>query len=233
MRRVLIIITLAAFIVLVVVPPSVAAQEGENDISARFEDVMVLKSRGDYDGAIGELNAIIAEYQSNERALRLAYGYLVAAYHEAGDVEGAERGAMEALERFPDITAGDDITIPPLVDDYYDRLRREMFGSLSIVEPKHAELFLDGNRVGLTPLRRDLVRAGEHDILLVKKGYHHFVKSIVIESDRLHVETIEMKRARTKEWWIKRGAIVALSVVALILLWPDPPQDLSEPPSAP
>ncbi len=224
------------FVVSALGPVPALAQEGEKEISDRFEEMMVLKSRGEYDRAVDELGTIIDEFEGSERVLRLAYSYLVAVYHEANDTDGARRAAKEALERFPDITAGDEITIPPLVDEYYDTLRREMFGSLSITEPQGCDVFLNGDPVGQTPLDLVLVRAGAYDLNLTKNGYHDYAKNIVIEPDRLHVEAIQMKRARTKWWWIARGAVVVTGVVIVaLLLWPPDDQlpELEDPPNPP
>ena len=78
--------------------------------------------------------------------------------------------------------------------------------------------------------------AGAYDLNLTKKGYHDYVKNVVIEPDRLHVEAIQMKRARTKWWWIARGAVVVTGAVIVWLLirdGDDPLPELGDPPNPP
>jgi hypothetical protein len=243
LSSVVVLVTIVAFVVVMVIPVSALAQTstGTNDeeIARRFEQVMVMKSRGDFDQAIDELNAMIKDYEGSEQVLRLAYSYLVATYHEQRDTDGARRVATQALERFPDITAQDIITVPPSVDDYYDTLRHEMFGALHIVEPKGALVFLNNDSVGEseTPLRLGLVRAGEYDLMLTKSGYHDYTERIAIMPDDNLVKTIQMRRARDKKWWLIRVGVVCAAVatgwLVYELLKDDPPDDLGAPPVPP
>jgi hypothetical protein len=232
--------TIVAFVCVAIVPVWTSAQTGagatDEVIARRFEQVMVLKSRGEFDQAIGELTAMIGDYEDSEQVLRLAYSYLVATYHEKGDTDGARRAATEALERYPDISAQDVITVPPSVDTYYETLRREMFGALHIVEPKGALVFLNEKPAGEgeTPLRLALVRVGEYDLLLSKPGYYDYSERIAIQPDDNLVKTIQMKRARDKKWWgIRIGAAAVAGLVAYLLIKDGESDPLPPPPELP
>ncbi len=238
--KTMILITMVAFVGMTLVPPQVFAQADTNtkdeDIARRFEDVMVLKSRGEYDNAIDELHTIMADYEGSERVAQLAYSYLVATYHEKGDTEGARRIAAEALEKYPDLTAREIITVPPSVDEYYDTLRREMFGAIEIVEPEGARAFLDQKSMGdtETPLRLGLVRVGEHDLRLTKPGYHDYTERVAIRPNGNLIKTIQMKRARDRKWWgVRIGVVVVAVVAAYFLFREDTQKDLPAPPAPP
>jgi tetratricopeptide (TPR) repeat protein len=238
-------ITLAAFVVMLLAPLSVSGQtappEQEVDVSARFQEIIVLKAQGDYDRAIEELNRVIAEFAKSDQYVRLAYSHLVATYQEKGDVDGANRVAREALEKYPDILA-QDVMIPSYVNTYYETLRKEMFGRLTIQEPEGCRVFLSGNHVGTTPLQLGLVRVGAYDLVLSKSGYHDYTERIQIESDKTLEKTVSLARVRGKGWWLTRVgagiAVIAATAFGVAASQDEPtptpePEPLSGPPAPP
>lgn len=55
------------------------------------------------------------------------------------------------------------------------------FGSIRIEsQPSGAKVLLDGEYVGITPTKTDLIQFGEHSILLSKRGYNTAIKLIVV-----------------------------------------------------
>ena len=55
------------------------------------------------------------------------------------------------------------------------------FGSISIeTHPKGADILLDGEHIGVTPEKIDLVSFGQHSLLFSKKGYATAIKPIVV-----------------------------------------------------
>ncbi|MFA5031557.1 MAG: TonB-dependent receptor [bacterium] len=64
------------------------------------------------------------------------------------------------------------------------------FGSIQIgTNPSGAEILLDGEYVGNTPTRLDLIPFGEHSILLSKKGYNTAIKLIVLYPGKISTLT--------------------------------------------
>lgn len=62
------------------------------------------------------------------------------------------------------------------------------FGSIKIEsQPKAAEVLLDGEYVGITPIKLDLIQFGEHSILLSKRGYNTAIKLIVVSPSKTSV----------------------------------------------
>ena len=245
--RVITMMTVAAFAAMLLPPLPVSAQAPpptqaqEVDVAARFQEIIVLKAQGQYDQAIDELNKVISEFAKSDQYVRLAYSHLVATYHEKGDVDGANRVAREALEKFPDILASD-IMIPSYVNTYYDTLRKEMFGRLTIQKTEGCRVFLNGKHVGETPLQLGLVRVGKYDLVLAKSGYHDYTERISIQSNQTLEKTISLARDRDKWWWITRvgAGVAALAATAIGVAatqdepTPTPePEPLSGPPNPP
>ena len=70
---------------------------------------------------------------------------------------------------------------PSVINDGYERLRREMFGSLVIDKPEGAGVFLDDALKGDTPITLPLVRVGSHELVVSKSGYNDYTESVEIE----------------------------------------------------
>jgi hypothetical protein len=214
-----------------------ASDEGSTAIS-KFDEVIKLKVDGEYDLAIDKLQEIITEFSNSEPVLRRAYNHLVAIHHETGDTGSAVRTAREALEKYPDLTAEQDWFLPA-INGYYDQLRKEMFGSLTIEDPEDCRVFLNAEHVGTTPLHLALVRAGEYDLSLTKSGHHDYTGRVLIRPGVSLAENVSLKRKRGKWWWIARGGGAVVAVVALVVglsgddPQPEDPKPLPPPPPPP
>jgi len=184
----------------------------------KFQAIQTLRSDGQYDEAIQQLTEIIKEYSDSERVLREAYNHLVTTYRAKGDRDGAIQAAREALERFPDLTA-DQLHFPEAVNDYYEQLRKEMFGSLKISEPTECRVFLrkadstsPEKHVGETPLEIKLLRVGEYEMSLTKSGYNDYSEMVVVQPDHTVEKDVSMERRRDWKWWSWRVGAGALAV---------------------
>ena len=178
----------AVFAGALVVPLRAAGQETSEPgsaalVQATFEQIVALRLDGEYDQAVAMLNEVIAGYEKANEILRRAYNHLVTVYVQNDDEAGAREAARAALERFPDLTA-DELEFPGRVNDVYDQVRKEMFGSFVIGQPKECRVHLDGTYVGDTPLILNLVRVGEHDLTVTKSGYKDYVSRIEIQIGR-------------------------------------------------
>jgi len=211
---------IVAFVTAVWVPGLLQAQTAtdnrDDQIADKFQEIIVLKAEGEYDRAAQQLRQIIQDYSGSDRVLRLAYSHLVVVYNENNDQEGAREAAREALERFPDITA-EDITLPPFVNGYYDELREEMFGSLTIKDPEGCRVFIDDKHAGETPLVLDYVRAGEHRLTITKSGYEDFAETVTIEAGGVLSMKPSLDRKHDWKWWSLRVGAGAL-VVGLLAI---------------
>lgn len=209
------------------VAPSVARTQSEmgrdsQDIAKRFGLVASLQSDGQYDRVVRELRQIIDEFSDSEQVLREAHSRLVYAYHDRGDTDGARRAAAEALEKYPDLTVAGRVDIPPDVDSkYFDPLRKEMFGALSIKKEEGCSVFLDSLYVGKTPYFEPLTRAGQHELTLKKSGCYDYIEQIAIPAGGLWGKDVRMERPRGWTWWATRvglpvaGTLVGIGIYAL------------------
>ena len=208
----------------------------DDSIYLKWEEVSSLRSRGEYNSAIAILQEIIDDPNSSDEALRRAYNDLVFTYYLNRDSEGARDQARIALDQFPDLTA-DSVAFPPHVNETYEQLRREMFGSVTITKPTEAQVVLDGEVRGETPLNLDLLPVGPHALTLVKSGHHDYSETIDVDPNGRHVYEISMERDRSAGWWVARGAvIVGVGVLAAVLATgggEEDPEALGSPPPPP
>lgn len=82
------------------------------------------------------------------------------------------------------VTTSPSTLIPDVVNSLVNLIKGEgekEFGSISVEsQPSGADILLDGEFVGTTPEKIDLIPFGEHFVLLSKKGYATGVKLIVV-----------------------------------------------------
>ena len=223
----------------VLTSPSAKAQ-GE-DLYQKWEEVSSLRATGQFEKAIEVLKGIIQEYSDTDEVLRLAYNNLVYTYYVANDAASQEAAAREALVRFPDLRA-DDVRFPATINEGYERLRGEMFGSLVINKPIGARVFVDGNHKGDTPITLPLVPVGRHELLVSKSGYTDHTEAVDIGPGVVRQLEVSLDRQKDKWWWLTRvGAPVAALAAGIALAFtaggdegttPEP-QPLPEPPPPP
>jgi hypothetical protein len=213
----------------------------EEPIYQKWEEVSSLRAAGQFERAVEILNSIIQEYSNSDDVLRLAYNNLVYTYYVAGDATSEGTAAREALAKFPDLRA-DDTQFPPVLNDQYERLRREMFGSLVIAKPERARVFLDETYKGEAPIRLPLVPIGSHVLEVAKSGYHDYTQSVEVEPNLIRELEVSLKRQKDVWWWVTRVGVPTLAVaagvtVALIAGYeggtPAEPEPLPTPPAPP
>ena len=222
------------------VEPKTGEPKAAAVVQATFEQIVALRLDGKYDQAVAMLNDVISKYENSGEILRRAYNHLVTVYVQNEDEEGARGAARAALETFPDLTA-DELEFPGRVNDVYDQLRKEMFGSFVISQPKECRVYLNGTHVGDTPLILSLVRVGEYDLTVTKSGYKDYVSRIEIQPELTRdLSGLSLERDRAWWWWPAwiGGAAVTAVAVAVGVSGGDegtPPeaQPLSAPPPPP
>ncbi len=236
----LVLATLAGTSITPGIPIAQTTGDSSDRAVSKFDEVIKLKVSGEYDLAIAKLREIIKEYANSDQVLRRAYTELVAIYDEKGDTDSALQAARLALEKYPDLTA-DPNWFPSKINGHYARLRKEMFGSLKIEgRPEGCRIFLNGKYFGTTVLHLDLIRAGEYDLKLTKRGRPDYDERILIQPGVPSEKVIDIPPGPCG-WgcWTKRvaagvgGVAAVVYVVALILADDEPPPDLPSPPAPP
>ena len=197
-------------------PPVASPGPEDNTIYSRFEDVSFLRSQGQHDSAIEILRDIIDEYSESNEVLRRAYNDLDFTLLSKEDVPTATESAKEALSRFPDLAA-DPVYFPPRVNEIYDGLRSQMFGTLNVAtKPDSCKVFLDNEFVGLSPLNLEYVRVGEYVLSVSKSGFQDESEFVSIGPGRPTSVPLSLRKQRGRGWWLVRIGPAAL--VAGVLL---------------
>ncbi|MFH1679710.1 MAG: PEGA domain-containing protein [Candidatus Eisenbacteria bacterium] len=199
-------------------PVPVFAQEETDELYAQWEEVSSLRARGEFDGAIEILGAILAAHPDDEEVARRAICHLIFTLFKKNDEDAARARAREALGRFPDLVVNT-AELPPWMNDTFDGLRREMFGSLAITKPEGSLVFVDEDSVGTAPLVLEYLSAGEHGLRAEKAGYHDYSDVIRIDPNGKHSLELSMERRKDKRWWLYRvGPALVAGVLAAVAL---------------
>jgi hypothetical protein len=220
------------------------AQPDAGSVDQRFDQVADLRSRGEFDAAIDLLTGIIQESSQSDEALRRAYNQLVwtivvksADVNERArqtgnaqlrdELDGLARRLGEvvgdALTRFPDLRAGDDIPDPSRVNQVYEPARQRMFGNLVVIsEPDSAEVWINDDESnqtpdGWTPLRRNLFPVGDYEIRLSKEGFHDENLTTRIRPNETVEHNVPLRHKRSKTWWLTRVIVPTTAAVGLIV----------------
>ena len=188
------------------------------DIFGKWDEVSLLRARGEYSEAIEILEKIIADYPGDDAIQRRAWNLLVHTRFKAGDEEGSIRTARAALEEYPDLTVNTS-NLPARMNDTYDELRNAMFGSLKITGPEGANVYLEGDTLGITPVSITYLRTGIYSLTAIKSGYHEISDTIRIDPSETLTMALTMDRKRDKKWWLYRvGAVVVVGIVAALII---------------
>jgi hypothetical protein len=126
-------------------------------------------------------------------------GVLVRVYNElvwtlllAGDRNEADSVARRALTLFPELEAGV-ASFPPEVNALYERLREQLFGSLTLTSnPTDAAAFLADEYLGSTPLTIPLVHVGSHELIVRKEGHYQEATNLRIEPNQQTVVHVRL-----------------------------------------
>lgn len=229
--RTLVVLALPAFLVFVVSPGVSLAQATDTDSPAvtpeqfaLLEEARQLRSTGQIDEAIARLETIIKQYADNDALIREAYHNLVSiSLGEKQDPGQAAAYARDGLTHFPDLRA-ETIYHPKSVNDLYDRLRSEMFGSLSIDEPKGADVYLTSTGMkeahyGRVPQAIPYLPVGDYKIRLAQSGYEDVSDDITIVPGTPLARAYQMKKTKGAMWWVYRvgAGVVAVGALAIAL----------------
>jgi hypothetical protein len=209
---------LASFVFMTLSPLALLAQSEKERIYETFEKVSALRSQGQFDQAIEILKGIITEYAKSDEVLKRAYDQLVYTFWSKQDLDSATASAREALSRFPDISA-DPLSVSSKVNEIYDTLRAEMYGSLVVItKPEGCRVILGGDLKGSSPVRIPYVKVGEYTLNVSKSGYKDELATVRVAPASPTTMQLSLQKDRNKKWWLLRVGPVALVAGALTVL---------------
>ena len=110
----------------------------------------------------------------------------------------------------------------------------QMYGSLQITNPEDAEIILDGETRGMSPLILEFIPVGKYDLTIAKDGYQEREEVITIEPGSRLSRDVELSKKSNKVWYIAGGAALLGGTLYLLLNKPTPDDEpLAEPPPPP
>jgi hypothetical protein len=192
-----------------------------------------------YDEAILILQSLITETAQTDSLNKVVYHNLVQTYREKGDVNSAVEVAKEALDKWPDLTAGTRDFIDK-VDGTYAIVRSTSYGSLNVATtPESCSVFVDGQLAGHSPVAVNYLKVGTHDLLVVRPGYKNKIVTVMVDPGVTKPVPVSLSKRRDSGWWLTRIAIPAAALAAGVIAMStrngseSKPGSLSKPPAPP
>jgi hypothetical protein len=215
---------------------SALAQTGDQrDLDSLFQPALDLRADSQNEAAIANLREIQAADANDDEVVKLAYDYLfLTLYFDPDPTTDLELASTirEALQRYPDLVPGDICPKEILVMVQVSRV--QMYGSLQITNPEGAEITLDGEPRGMSPLLLEFVPVGERRLTVAKDGYKERQEFVTIAPGERLSRDMELSARSNKAWYIAGGlALVGGTLYLLLKGGDDDDLPLPEPPLPP
>lgn len=213
------------------------AQTGPGrDLEDLFLPALNLRANGEFEAAAANLREILTAYNDDDEVVKRAYDYLFQVLYFDPDPASDNQLALainEALRRYPDLVPNV-AYCPQEVLTNVHLARLQMYGSLQITNPEGAEIILDGEPKGMSPLLLEFVPVGKYDLTIAKDGYKERQEVIQIESGSRLSRDVELSKKSNKAWYIAGGAALLGGTLYLLLNDGETTDDpLAEPPPPP
>lgn len=208
---------IATVVALMLLGGTSLAQDPADAMYDQWERAISLREENRYDDAVAVFRAIADDHADSPEVVRRALNQIVFTRLQEGSLGAAEAAARDALMAYPDLTA-DTVYIPRSVNELYERLRREMFGSLAIRKPAGARIFLAGVEQGESPLFIPYVPVGQYVLEARRPKHLDYAENITIAPDGRHELELAMNRRRDRRYWVTRigGGLLAASALVLV-----------------
>jgi len=122
---------------------------------------------------------------------------------------------------------------PPEIISLVQAVRLQMYGSLQITQPDGAEIIVDGEAQGMSPLLMEFIRVGDRQLTVTKEGFKDRHETITIEPGERLSRDIELSSRSRTGWYIAGGIVAAGLIWALVDGDDVASSPLAEPPPPP
>jgi len=112
-------------------------------------------------------------------------------------------------------------------------VRLQMYGSLQITQPEGADIIVDGEAKGISPLLMEFIRVGDRQLTVTKEGFKDRHETITIEPGARLSRDIELSSRSRTGWYIAGGIVAAGLIWALVDGDDVASSPLAEPPPPP
>ncbi|NIM19178.1 MAG: outer membrane beta-barrel protein [Candidatus Latescibacteria bacterium] len=191
------IIVLCVLLLLFCPPISSAAQD--ETIRNKIEEARSLRAEGRYDQALDMIQALFEERIESAELQKQLHNEMIFTIFLKGDTNLCEEKAKEALLIFPELNA-DPTYFPPQLNDLYEKLRNDLFGSVILTtRPDSCNVLFGDGFHDYSPIHRKYVKSGEYEVTIQKKGYHKKKDLIQIEPGKSVNVEISLERVGSRQ----------------------------------
>jgi len=209
--------------------------QAEIDLESIFLPALSQRADGHSREAAVGIREIMTSHAENEAVVRRAYEHLFTTLILDRSPESAEELAStirEALNLYPDLRPHAEYC-PPEIISLVQAVRLQMYGSLQITQPDGAEIIVDGEAQGMSPLLMEFIRVGDRQLTVTKEGFKDRHETITIEPGERLSRDIELSSRSRTGWYIAGGIVAAGLIWALVDGDDVASSPLAEPPPPP
>ena len=218
------------------IPTTAQAQSaGGPDAEDLFLPALTQRADGRYAAAAASLREILAAHADDDTVVQLAYQHLFTTlFVDPAPAVADELAASirEALNRFPALVPGAEYC-PREVTALVQAVRTQMYGSLQISRPEGADIILDGQVQGISPLLLEFVRVGDRQLTVSKDGFQERQETITIEPGARLSRDVELSARSHTAWYVAGGTAAGILLWVLLAGGDDAATPLAEPPPPP
>jgi len=230
--RSLLVIVLLVINLALLCPTSVRA---EIDLESVFLPALSQRADGQYGEAALGIREIMTSHVENEAVVRRAYEHLFTTLILDHSPEAAEELAStirEALDLYPDLRPQEEYC-PREIIALVQAVRLQMYGSLQITHPEGADIIVDGESQGISPLLMEFIRVGDRQLTVTKEGFKDRHETITIEPGERLSRDIELSSRNHTGWYVAGGLVAAGLIWALVGSDDGASSPLADPPPPP
>lgn len=179
------------------------AAENVKDAEQLFFKGIEKYQLSEYDNAVELLKKTIPLLTDKEKKIKafkyLAFSYM--AYPKILDAQKAFKGILK-LDPCYDMDRGE---VSPKIIEIFELTKKEFecgkSGSISIScydkdsnkNILDADVYLDGNPLGETPIKADNIKTGEHELKIIKKGFQTYSQIITVAENNNNIYKIALE----------------------------------------
>jgi tetratricopeptide (TPR) repeat protein len=228
------ILLLSLPLVLMPEPIYLAAQQVEEGEKLLEEGIYAVK-QGAYDVAIVRLEGALSKLEDKEKKADALF-YLSISYFALKQIEKVKELLTEMFKLKPKIEPDLELS-PQEFITLWEEVKKENLASLSIeTNPDKVDIYLDGERIGKSPLKLKDLLSGEYNVRLEKDGYQSMEKFVTLVAGKENKLSFKLEKEAVKKvpqvavtppekkpevkkgkgWlWILLGGVVATAAAVL------------------
>ncbi|OQY28272.1 MAG: hypothetical protein B6244_07655 [Candidatus Cloacimonetes bacterium 4572_55] len=166
-----------------------------------------------YEKAIMLLNRAFEDDKISTSDRVKAYKFLVYAYYYQERPISAEDAARHLYILEPDFVSDEEDSD---LTRFLSEIKKEMLNTIRVTsQPEGAEVYVDDQLVGRTPITVKDIDPGLHFFKFKKDHFQNMEKSLYIEPTTINRLEVNLENARSKKWiWYLVGPVILGSAVA-------------------